>query len=392
MPEPFDVAIIGAGPAGTYAAYTAAKAGLRVAVFEEHEKIGEPVHCGECLSEIAAQRLGLELPEEAISMRVKGIRVVFPNRTSSLTHEPGFDLEKEKFEQYLSALGADAGATYKMRHRVSSLQHEGASWKISTTQGEYSAKVIIDASGVAGVSSRLLQLNPEPKKVVGLQYELAPIESDGFIDFFLWPRLAPHGYLWIIPKKNGRANVGLVTNEPAATRKYLDQFVSEYGLQEKKKVGKIAFGGFIPASGPVPNTYSDGIMLVGDAAGFTSPMFEGGTALAMTSGKFASQVAAEAISKGNTGKASLAKYENLWQAEFPDYRKLVGGKDAFYKFSDSELGKIAAILPRDLTYLSTLDRAKIGANVLLSAPSLLSKGFVPAMTALGYSRAKYYGW
>lgn len=388
----FDVAVIGAGPAGTYAAYAAAKSGLKTIVFEEHPSIGEPVHCGECLSELAAKRLGLDLPDEAISLRVKGIRLVFPDRSNSYIAESGFDLEKEKFEQYLSALGADAGAVYKLRHRVTELTREVGNWKIHTLGGEYRARIIIDASGVSGVSSKLLNLNPEPKKVVGLQYELSPVESDGFIDFFLWPRLSPHGYLWVIPKKNGRANVGLVTNDTANTRKYLDQFISEYGLSEKKKVGKIAFGGFIPASGPVPNTYDDGLMLVGDAAGFTSPMFEGGTSLAMTSGKFAAQVAAEAIGKGDTSKAELSKYEKLWRAEFPDYHKLVGGKDKIYGFTDEELNKISSLIPRNLTSMSALTRMQVGMNVLLSAPQLYSKGFIQAMTALGYSRAKHYGW
>ena len=407
--ESFDIAIIGAGPAGTYAAYAAAKAGLRAVVLEEHENIGEPVHCGECLSLLAAQRLGLAIPDEAISSKARGIRVVWPDRSYSYIEEPGFSLEKEKFEQFLGKLGTDAGATYKMKHRVTSLargdgrQPEGGAsggkpgagesgWQISTTQGEFSAKLIIDASGVAGVSSKLLNLNAPPKTVVGLQYELAPIESDGFIDFFLWPRLSPHGYLWIIPKKNGRANVGLVTNDAPATRKYLEQFIDEYGLKEKKTVGKMAFGGQIPASGAVQNTYSDGILLVGDAAGFTSPMFEGGTSLAMTSAKFAVDVAAAALSKGDTTKAALSRYESLWRAEFPDYQKLVGGKDSLYKFSDSELNKIGSIIPKNLTTLSAMDKAKVGANVLVSAPGLLAKGFLPAMEALGKSRAKCYGW
>lgn len=390
--DSFDVAVIGAGPGGTYAAYTAAKSGLSVAVFEEHEKIGEPVHCGECLSLLATQRLGLELPSEAISMEAKGIRVIWPNRKNSFIRESGFSLEKEKFEQYLGKLGQEAGASYKLKHRVSGLSREEGMWKISTTQGEYSAKVIIDASGVAGVSSKLLSLNPASKTVVGLQYELSPIESDGFIDFFLWPRLSPHGYLWIIPKSNGRANVGLVTNDAPSTRKNLDLFVQEYGLSEKKKVGKVAFGGMIPASGAVPNTYSDGIMLVGDAAGFTSPMFEGGSALAMTSGKFAAEVAAEALKKGDTTKSSLARYESLWRAEFPDYKKLVGGKDAFYKFSDDELGKIGSLIPQDLTEISAAGKLAVGAKVALSAPGIMAKGFIPAMDALGHSRAEYYGW
>ncbi|MCX8195135.1 MAG: NAD(P)/FAD-dependent oxidoreductase [Candidatus Micrarchaeota archaeon] len=392
MAEHFDIAIIGAGPAGTFAAYTAAKEGTRAVVFEEHEKIGEPVHCGECLSELAAKRLGIELPQEAISLQVKGVRLVFPNRLSSFIEERGFTLEKEKFEQFLGRLGAEQGATYKMRHRVSGIARENGGWKIATTQGEYSAKIIIDASGAAAVASKLLKLNPEPAKVVGLQYELAPIESDGFIDFFLWPRLAPNGYLWVIPKSNGRANVGLVTNEQPKIRAYLDAFVQEYGLQDKKKVGKIAFGGYIPASGALPNTYSDGILLCGDAAGFASPVFEGGTSLAMTSGKFAAEVAAEAIAKGDTSKSALAKYERLWRAEFPDYNTLVAGKKRLYGFSEQELNKIAKLIPRNLSSLSLLDRLKVGANILCFAPSLFAKGFVPAMEALGKSRAQYYGW
>src|SRR3989338_4689040 len=390
--EFFDIAVIGAGPAGTYAAYKAAKAGLTVGVFEEHEKIGEPVHCGECLSELACTRLGLELPEEAISMRVKGIKLIYPDRNYSYIEESGFDLEKEKFEQFLAKIGQEAGTTYKMKHRVTGLQLKDGAWTISTTQGEYPAKVIIDASGAAGVPSKLLRLNPEPKKVVGLQYELQPIESDGFIEFFLWPRLAPHGYLWIIPKKNGRANVGLGTNDAPSTRKLLDQFISEYGLSEKQKVGKIAFGGFIPASGPVPNTYSDGILLIGDAAGFTSPMFEGGTGLAMTSGKFAAEVAAEAIRKGDASKSGLARYESLWKAEFPDYSKLVSGKDAVYNFNDDEWNRIGKLIPQNLSNLGPLDKAVVGAKVLAKEPGFFGKGFASAMGALGYSRAKYYGW
>jgi len=392
MADAFDVAIIGAGPAGTYAAYTAAKAGMRVCVFEEHEKVGEPVHCGECLSELAAKRLGLELPDEAISARMRGIRLVFPNRDYAYIEEPGYTLEKEKFERFIAKLGSEAGAAYKLKHRVAALKREGGGWQISTTQGEYSAKLIIDASGVAGVASRLLQLNPEPKKVVGLQYELAPIENGGFIDFFLWPRLAPHGYLWVIPKSGGRANVGLVTNEAPKTRAYLEQFIEEYGLAGKEKVGKISFGGFIPASGPVPNTYSDALLLAGDAAGFASPVFEGGTSLAMASGKFAAQVAAEAIGKGDTSKAALAKYESLWRNEFPDYASLVKGKQKLYGFSDEELNKISSLIPRNLTCISLASKAKIGAKVLIYAPGLIAKGFIAAMGALGKSRAEYYGW
>lgn len=389
--ETYDVAIIGAGPGGNYAALTAARHGLSTVVLEEHEAIGEPVHCGECLSSLACQRLGLTLPEEAISREVKGIRLIFPGKTASFISEPGYTLEKEKFERFLALEATKAGAHYHLKHRVSGLKRDEGVWKILTTRGEYAAKVLIDASGSASAASRMLNINPPQKTVVGLQYEMSPVDTEGgLIDFFLWPRLAPHGYLWVIPKKDGRANVGLVTNDAPKTRAYLEKFIDEYGLREKEN--KKAFGGLIPAGGPVPNTCADGLMLIGDAAGFTSPMFEGGTSLAMTSGKFAAETAAEAIKKGDISKAGLASYEEKWREEFPSYSKLVGGKDKVYGFTDAELDKIAGVIPRDLTTISQTQRLQIGANVLLSAPHLLTKGFLPAMETLGHSRASHYGW
>ena len=48
---------------------------------EDHSEIGTPVHCGECLSLLATQNLGLEIPDEVISLDCKGIRVIFPDGT-----------------------------------------------------------------------------------------------------------------------------------------------------------------------------------------------------------------------------------------------------------------------------------------------------------------------
>ena len=100
--EMFDLVIIGAGPGGNYAALTAAKADVSTLVLEEHEAIGEPVHCGECLSQAACKRLSITLPEEAVSREVKGVRLIFPDKTASYINEQGYSLEKDKFEKWLS--------------------------------------------------------------------------------------------------------------------------------------------------------------------------------------------------------------------------------------------------------------------------------------------------
>ena len=389
--EMFDLVIIGAGPGGNYAALTAAEAGVSTLVLEEHEAIGEPVHCGECLSQAACNRLSITLPEEAVSREVKGVRLIFPDKTASYINEPGYSLEKDKFEKWLSLEATKAGAAYKMKSRVTALAREEGGWEVKTTDGEYFARCVIDASGVDSVASKLLGMNAPQSVVVGLQYEMEPVDVEGeMLDFLLWPRLAPHGYLWVIPKKGGRSNVGLVTADAPKTRAYLETFVEEYGLKEKKR--NKAFGGRIPSGGPVAKTFDDGILLIGDAAGFTSPMFEGGTSLSMTSGKFAAEVAAVALKKNDLSKAALAPYEQKWRSIFPNYAKLVGGKDATYKFTDAELNKIAAVIPRDLTTITQAQRLSIGLKVLTQAPALLTKGFVASMETLGNSRADNFGW
>jgi digeranylgeranylglycerophospholipid reductase len=252
------------------------------------------------------------------------------------------------------------------------------------------ARIVIDASGVAAVTTRLLGINKRFESVIGIQYEMQEIPTDGYLDFYLWPDLAPHGYLWMIPKNNGRANVGLVTNQNNKAKPFLDEFVRRLNWQEKKVVK--TFGGLIPSSGPVENTVGDGLILVGDAAGFTSPLFEGGTHLSMKSGQYAAQVAQKALAKEDTSKEGLKEYEKLWKAEFPDYSALIKGKNALYDFTYEELNEVGRLMPQELSEISITQKAGIGFNLLLKKRYLMKKGVMDAFKAFAYSKAEHYGW
>ncbi|VVB66733.1 Digeranylgeranylglycerophospholipid reductase [Candidatus Gugararchaeum adminiculabundum] len=393
----YDVVIIGSGPAGASAGLHAAKAGLKTAILEEHKTIGEPVHCGECLSEIGAQRLGLELPQKVISERVKGVKVIFPSGGTNVLGENGYVLEKHLFEQFIADEAQKNGCEIKLENRVSGIVRNAngdanaKTWKVKTNAGEYEAKIVIDASGPASVASRFLELNPKIKTVTGLQYLIEGIPREGYLDFYIWPRLAPHGYLWMIPKSGGRANVGLVTNEMSKAKGFLDEFVKQKGWQAKR-IAK-TFGGPIPESGPMARTYDDGLLLVGDAAGFTSPLFEGGTSLSLMSGRMAAETAGEAIGKGDISKRALSGYEMKWKKEFPAYSKLIRGKEALYRLSDSELDYVSSILPQTFSRggMGNREKLKIGLK-LIARPSLLTKGALTALFAFKYSQAEFYGW
>ncbi|HIF15844.1 MAG TPA: NAD(P)/FAD-dependent oxidoreductase [Candidatus Poseidoniales archaeon] len=409
MSSTCDVLVIGAGPGGGSAALHSARLGLSVIIAEDHAEIGTPVHCGECLSSLAVENLKLDLPEQVIALRCKGIRVIFPDSGSRLLTEPGYVLEKHLFERWLVTQAVDAGAEIRLSHKVNSIQkqfnseNKFSNWKIDGIGEAFpiEAKVILDASGVHALCAKLLKMEDEVEVISGFQYEMHEVENDGYLDFYLWPKYSPHGYVWMIPKKEGRANVGLVTTDKKGAIRYLDAFVEDSYLKANPKANppwrnqsvKIKpFGGTIPISGPRQETYDDGLMLIGDAAGFTSPLFEGGSHLALKSGMFAAQVSAKAISEGDTSKAKLKTYQDIWEKEFPPYDKILKGKTALYELSEEELSFVGRCLPKEMSSMGPLTKLGVGLKILFRKPLLYSRKVISVLLSFGYSRAKHHGW
>ena len=407
-----DVLVVGAGPGGGNAALQCARKGLKTMIIEDHDEIGTPVHCGECISDEAIANLKLDLPKEVISKRVNGIRVIFPDGTSKQLTETGYVLEKHLFEQWIADSAVKEGAKLALKHKLTSIERiedngTFVGWKC-VGKGEMfpiKSKIVIDASGVAAVCSKFVKpdgvkpLNEKGKVVAGMQYELADVPTDGYLDFYIWPKYAEKGYLWMIPKCDGRANVGLVTEDRPRAKKALDQFIEDTHFNDLsqqlppwKTKGNPAFGGTIPISGPFENTHYDGLMLIGDAAGFTSPLFEGGSHLALKSAVFAAEAAVSAVSNGDVTAKSLEKYTMLWKAEFPPYEKILRGKKALFELSDGEMSLMGSCFPDEMGDMGITGKAMVGLRLLFRRPGLYLKNIVPAMLAFGYSRAKYYGW
>ena len=407
-----DVLVIGAGPGGGNAALQCARQGLSTMLIEDHSAIGTPVHCGECISDLACDNLNLDLPEHVISKRVHGIRVIFPDGTEKCLTEEGYVLEKHLFERWIADKAVEAGASMHLSHKLSSMdrvEEDGrfVGWKCDGKGEQFpiQAKVVIDASGVAAVCSKAVNidedtpLNTMGEVIAGMQYELLEVPTDGYLDFYIWPKYAEKGYLWMIPKCDGRANVGLVTEDRPRTKKALDEFIGITHFKELEQVpppwkekGNPAFGGTIPISGPFENTHYDGLMLIGDAAGFTSPLFEGGSHLALKSAVYAAETAAAAIADDDVSAERLAIYAKLWKDEFPPYDKILRGKNALFDLTDDEMSVMARCFPDEMSDMGVSGKAMVGLRLLSRRPGLYLKKVVPAMLAFGYSRAKHYGW
>ena len=220
------------------------RAGLSTIIVEADPEVGTPVHCGECLSQMAVDNLDLELPDHVKALDVKGIRIIFPDGTKKLLSETGYVLDKHLFERWLVQEACDIGAELLLSHRVTSMErvfnseNQFTNWKIDGRGNEFpiECRAVIDASGVAGAASKILDMKSEVEVIAGFQYEMLDVPNDGYLDFYLWPKYSPHGYVWMIPKEGGRANVGLVTTDKKGAIKYLNSFIEDTYLDGKPTV------------------------------------------------------------------------------------------------------------------------------------------------------------
>jgi digeranylgeranylglycerophospholipid reductase len=387
----YDVCIIGAGPGGLHAGGECARNGLATIILDKKKAVGRPVHCGECLSTAAVQNTGLDLPSEVIAQTVRGVRLIFPDGSARKIIESGYVLHKDKFEQWLAHKARLEGCLIRLNNAVSDLKRLDDGWEVGMRSGErYFAKMIIDASGAHSVANKHLRLNPPYQTQIGLQYTVDGIETDSLLDFYLWPHLAPDGYLWVIPKGGNRANVGLITSETSGMKTKLNRFLSQSGV-ENYKITRIS-GGRVPVSGPLAATFTNRLLIIGDAAGFTSPVFKGGTYLALKSGCLAASVAVDALKNNDFSEKHFSRYQSRWKQQFPNYDALLKGRRLLNNFTESQLNRLARYMPDNVETFSVMQKGRTGLAILFKNPGLLMQGGPQIMKAFEFSRARWYGW
>ena len=109
------------------------------------------------------------------------------------------------------------------------------------------------------------------------------------------------------------------------------------------------------------------MVLVGDAAGFTSPLFEGGPTSHCGPGARQRKRLPAAIKENDLSSQRLMAYERAGRNDFP-YHKILKGKTALYELTDEEMSTMARCLPDELGNMSPLDKAVIGLKILVRRP------------------------
>ncbi len=356
----YDVVVIGAGPGGSLAAKTSAENGLSVLLVEKRQEIGAPVRCAEGIGKKDLERF-VEVKKKFIAAEVVGAKIYAPDGTEITLaeemagNEVGYVLERKIFDRHLAKLAAKAGADVIVKTTAIGMKRtkDGVRVRLRRMGEEFEVecKIVIGADGVesrvgkwAGIDTTL-KLDEIESCV---QYLMTGIDFDPeYCHFWFGNKIAPGGYVWLFPKGNGSANVGIGVMPSMAERHpkaYLDEFVEER-YQNGKIVEVVA--GAVPVKGEIETAVADNVMLVGDAARHADPITGGGIANAMKAGYYAGLVAAEAVRKGDCSAKTLRKYDDLWKKDFGrELAKKRKIQQKLLKMDDETLNKIMHTLAK----------------------------------------------
>jgi digeranylgeranylglycerophospholipid reductase len=373
-----DFLVVGGGPVGTTFASLVAKR-ARTVVLEEHPCIGEPVQCTGLVAprvvELAgAQRTILNRLNGAIFHFPGGQDVeVFSRETKAVV------LDRAGFDRICAERAIRNGAEILLGERYvdGALQSDGV--LVRSQRGSemmtHEAKLAIGADGYKSNLSKLASLERAKDSVRGIQLDLEHEEErQDVVDVYIGRQVAPGFFSWKIPC--GRmTRIGVCTSkDQAAPIAYLSKLLKDQGLEDCRRLKTVS--GMIPI-GPPPRTYSERVMVIGDAAGQAKPLSGGGLYTGMMAAKHAAETALTAMESGDFSAAGLASYQERWRADIgKELDRSYQIRKAYLRLSDKKLEAVGRMLNKDEVreVLSTGDidfPSQVAPQVLKAAPGLL---------------------
>ncbi|WP_344238916.1 geranylgeranyl reductase family protein [Kribbella hippodromi] len=365
--ETADVIVVGAGPAGSAAAYHLANAGLDVLLLEKTAFPREKV-CGDGLTPRGTKQLinmGLDISEEAGWIRNYGLRIQGAGHQlqldwPDLSSHPNYGLTRNRmdFDDMLARQAVKAGARLRERTNVGApiLDERGHIVGVTAkpvddngrragADVEFRAPLVMAADGNSSRLSIAMGLHKRDDRPMGVAvrtYFTSPRTNDDYLESWLelWAddpkqpggKVLLPGYGWIFGMGDGTVNVGLgILNTSDAfgkvdyadlLKQWLKVTPDEWQFRDEYQTIPIR-GAALPMGFNRQPHYTRGLMLLGDAGGMVNPFNGEGIPYAMESGSFAAEVAAQALRRQpNQRERALSAYPKALKQEYGGYYTL----------------------------------------------------------------------
>jgi len=339
-----NVTIVGAGPAGSTAAYFISSKGFNVTLIDK-QKFPRDKPCGGGLPNHVLKRFGNLISDDMIESHTYGGTTYSPTLKYKLEYKSDKPFNtmvlRKKFDHGLVKKAVNQGVKFIDGKKVLDIQiSKDKAMVILDTGTKINSDIIIGADGMRSLTAKKLGFRDknQPRGFgVVEEYEL----DESIMDkYFNKPRLGYlHsklfdliGYGWVFPKKRHvNIGVGEILYNPQKNKKthnlkeyykrYLSLLKKQKLIPESIKIKKI-MGGALPVY-PLKKTYGDRVILVGDAGGFIDSLSGEGIYYAMSSGEIAAETVEKALLKKDTSEKMLSDFQKNWKKDFGKDLRLI---------------------------------------------------------------------
>jgi geranylgeranyl reductase family protein len=301
--ERFDAIVIGAGPAGSTAAFRLSRAGARVLLLDR-ERFPRDKPCGGGLTYRAVRELpvGVEpVVEDTVHRFELGFR--YGKRFERNSAEPLVLMtQRRRLDAHLAERAAAAGADFRDGTKASALELDEAGGTVRFDGSAASAPIVIGADGVNGLSARSLGLGRDRSHGVALEGNVAYVHARAREDrrgrAVVELGTVPGGYAWVFPKGD-HVNVGVGgwESEGPRLREHLERACAAYGLPAERLESLRGYR--LPMRSAGDGARRGRALLVGDAAGLVDPLSGDGIYEALVSSRLAAESTLELLGGGD---------------------------------------------------------------------------------------------
>lgn len=340
MPD-FDVIVIGAGPAGSTAAYRLARKGARVLMLDR-ARFPRDKPCGGGITLRGLHHLPIDVTpvvEDRIVTAELGFG--YASRFERTADAPVvYMTQRRLLDAHLAEQAVAAGAEFRDGTRVRGIEMDAHGGTVRTDTGTITASSVIGADGCNGVSAKALGLGGEV--TYGVAYE-GNVGWDQLDESYWRGRLllefatVPGGYAWIFPKgEHANVGVGGWAVEGGRLKEHLRRLCAQYGVSGDTVTS--ARGYRLPLRDPRSPIARRRALVIGDAAGLVDPMSGDGMYEAFLS----SRIAAGAVGDLLEGRAAdLTPYAARLNGALSKHRAVSWGGKLIFDSAPQLAGRIA---------------------------------------------------